>query len=153
MSCSKRVHFHVCFTSTVGRNPGLRIGLYFITIFFFLSTICVSSGAAQSVDRAKLLEEIIALQNQIKNTTDPDQKAALQEQLESKEALYLAPAPEDVAAHAEFLRQPDTVVLPLLPRESLDLNNQKLSIRGGGCFFSFSRMTHEYGYGSDLSLE
>jgi len=153
MSCSKSVHCHDCFTSTVGRNPGLRIGLYFITIFFFLATICVASGAAQSVDRAKLLEEIIALQDQIKNTTDPDQKAALQEQLESKEALYLAPAPEDVAAHAEFLRQADTGVIRLLPRESFDLNNQKLSIRGGGCFFSFSRMTHEYGYGSDLSLE
>src|SRR5215475_8347418 len=152
MSCSKSVHCHDCFTSTVGRNPGLRIGLYFITTFIFLAAICLSSGAAQSVDRAKLLEEIVALQDQIKNTTDPDQKAALQEQLDAKEALYLAPAPEDISAHAEFLRQPDTGALRLLPRESFDLNNQKLSIRGGGCYFSFSRMTHEYGYGSDLSL-
>src|SRR5262249_7844625 len=129
------------------------IGIYFITIFFFLSTICLSSGAAQSLDRAKLLEEIIALQDQIKNTTDPDQKAALQEQLETKESLYLAPAPEDISAHAEFLRQPDSGAVRLLPRESFDLKNQKLSVNGGGCFYSFSRMTHEYGQGSDLALE
>src|SRR5215475_9934706 len=147
MPCSKRVHCHDRFSSTVGRNPGLKTGLYLITIFFFLATICGASGAAQSVDRAKLLEEIIALQEQIKNTTDPEQKTALQRQLDGKEALYLAPAAEDLSAHAEFLRRPDTGVVRLLPREDFDLSNQKLSLRGGGCFFSFSRMTHEYGYG------
>src|SRR5262245_12121707 len=143
MFCSKRVHCQDCFTSTFGRNLGLKIGRYLITIFFLLATICVASGAAQSVDRAKLLEEIIALQDQIKNTTDPVQKAALQEQLESKEALYLAPAAEDVSPNAEFLQRPDTGIIRLLPREGFDLSNQKLSLRGGGCYFSFSRMTHE----------
>jgi uncharacterized protein (TIGR03437 family) len=146
MPNSKKVHCPVRFSSIVGRHLGL-------SIFFLLATICAASVAAQSVDRAKLLEEIIALQDQIKNTTDPEQKAALQEQLERKEALYLAPSPEDISAHSEFLRSPDTGALRLLPREGFDLNNQKLSLRGGGCFFSFSRITHEYGFGSDLSLE
>ncbi|HKQ72600.1 MAG TPA: hypothetical protein VJ810_02655 [Blastocatellia bacterium] len=150
---SKKVHHHDCFSSIVWKNIGLRRGLYCITIFLLLATICVSPGAAQTVDRAKLLEEIIALQEQIKNTTDPEQKATLQEQLERKEELYLAPSAEDLSAHAEFLLRPDTGLLRLLPRESFDLNNQKLSLRGGGCFFSFTRMTHEYGFGSDLTLE
>lgn len=146
MPYSMKVHYPFRLSSIVGRHLGL-------TIFFLLATICVASGASQSVDRAKLLEEIIALQDQIKNTTDQEQKAALQEQLERKEALYLAPAPEDVSPHAEFLRSPDTGALRLQPREFFDLSNQKLSLRGGGCYFSFSRMTHEYGHGSDLSLE
>ncbi len=139
--------------SIMERIPCLQAGLRFITIFFLLATVCISSGAAQSVDRAKLLEEIIALQDQIKNTTDPEIKAVLQEQLESKEALYLAPAETDISANTEFLRKPDTGLIRLLPRETFDLSNQKLSMRGGGCYFSFSRMTHEYGFGSDLSLE
>src|SRR5262245_3734457 len=153
MPYSKKVHCPARPCSGVRRKTGLKTGFYIITVFFLLATICVASGAAQSVDRAKLLDEIIALQEQIKNTSDPAQKAALQEELERKEALYLAPAPEDLASHAEFLRQADTGVIRLLPRESFGPNNQKLSLRGGGCYFSFSRMTHEYGYGSDLELQ
>src|SRR5262245_20411543 len=37
-----------------------------------------------------------------------------------------------------------------MPRESLD---GVLSTRGGGAYYSFIRLTREYGYGSDLSLE
>jgi uncharacterized protein (TIGR03437 family) len=105
---------------------------------------------AQPVDRAQLLNEIIALQNQIKNTTDPAQLAILQEQLRAKEAIFLSPATEDFAAHADFLNQPDTGLIRLLPREGFD---GTLSTRGGGAYYSFTRLTHEYGYGSDLSLQ
>jgi len=28
-----------------------------------------------------------------------------------------------------------------------------VSIRGGGAYYSFARLTHEYGFGSDIALE
>lgn len=120
---------------------------------FLLAFVCGLNAVAQPVDRTQLLNEIIALQNQVKNTTDPAQIAALQEQLRMKETIFLSPAPEDFAAYADFLRQPDTGLIRILPRETFDLNNRVLSINGGGCFYSFTRLTHQYGYGSDLSLE
>lgn len=67
------------------------------------------------------------------------------EDLVSLEKKLLAPAEEDRAAYATILRQPDTGIIRLIPREN------KLTI--GGAYYSFSRLTHEYGYGSDLSLE
>jgi hypothetical protein len=53
-------------------------------------------------------------------------------------------------AHADFLAQPGTGLVRLLPREEWE---RKLSTRGGGAFYSFARLTHEYGYGSDIMLE
>jgi hypothetical protein len=45
----------------------------------------------------------------------------------------------------------------LLPREKYDedggVRKAKLDIRGGGCFYSFALLTHEYGRGQDLGLE
>jgi hypothetical protein len=41
-------------------------------------------------------------------------------------------------------------IVRLLPREKYD---GKLSIRGGGAYYSFVRLTHEYGLGSDIGLE
>lgn len=75
---------------------------------------------------------------------------SLREQIKARENVLLEPAAEDRAAYAEFLRQPDTGLIRLLPREKYD---SKLSMRGGGAYYSFSRLTHEYGYGSDISLE
>jgi uncharacterized protein (TIGR03437 family) len=117
---------------------------------FLLASVCGLNAVAQPVDRAQLLNEIIALQNQIKNTTDPGQLAALQEQLRTKEAIFLSPAQEDFAAHADFLKQPDTGLIRIMPREGFD---GTLSTRGGGAYYSFIRLTHEYGYGSDLELQ
>jgi hypothetical protein len=62
----------------------------------------------------------------------------------------LAPAPEDLAAFAAFLSQPQTGLIRLLPRETYE---DYLNIRGGGAYYSFARLTHEYGYGSDIELE
>jgi len=79
-------------------------------------------------------------------------------ELQMLETQFLAPAEEDLTAYADFLRQPDTGLIRLLPREIYDRendkNNQKrLSLRGGGAYYSFTRRTHEYGFGSDISLE
>jgi len=89
---------------------------------------------AQSVDRAQLEKEVDALWEQIK----------------AKEAPLLATSAADQAAFAEFLQQPETGLIRLLPRERYET---KLKIRGGGAYYSFTRLTHEYGYGSDLELQ
>ena len=54
------------------------------------------------------------------------------------------------------MKQPDTGLIRLLPREAFDQfpgKPGKLTIRGGGSYYSFVRLTHEYGYGSDIQLE
>lgn len=103
-----------------------------------LPLICLqllSAGArAQTSDRAQAAAEIESLREQIK----------------VREATLLAPAREDYEAHAEFLSQPETGVVRLLPREKWD---GKLSTRGGGSYYSFGRKTHEYGFGTDIGLE
>ncbi len=75
---------------------------------------------------------------------------SLREQIKAKESALLAPAREDLDAYAEFLAQPRTGIVRLLPREKWD---RKLSLSGGGAYYSFTRLTHEYGFGSDISLE
>lgn len=75
---------------------------------------------------------------------------SLRAQIQAKEKVFLAPTAEDLAAFAEFLRQPDTGMARLMPREKYD---GKLLIRGGGAYYSFARLTNEYGYGSDIGLE
>lgn len=75
---------------------------------------------------------------------------SLREQIKAREATLLAPAREDYEAHAEFLAQPDTGLVRLLPREKWD---GKLSTRGGGAYYSFGRKTHEYGFETDIGFE
>ena len=72
------------------------------------------------------------------------------------EKQLLAPSAEDQAACAEFLAQPETGLIRILPREKFESsssNKSGLTLRGGGAYYSFSRQTHEYGYGSDIELQ
>jgi hypothetical protein len=71
------------------------------------------------------------------------------------EKKFLMPSAEDRAAHAGLLQQPHTGLIRLLPREVYsDYKNKKsLTLPGGGAYYSFSRLTHEYGYGSDIELQ
>ena len=76
-------------------------------------------------------------------------------ELKKLEAQFLSPSDEDREAFAEFLKQPNTGLVRVLPRESFDETPNKpgkLSLRGGGAYYSFVRLTHEYGYGSDIEL-
>jgi hypothetical protein len=116
----------------------------FATVLFLIiaiSFIC-STGFAQSASREDLLREIQA-------------KRADLHQLEKQ---FLAPSAEDQRAHAEFLSQPDTGLIRLLPRQVYDSeayksNNKTLTMRGAGAYYSFTLLTHEYGQGSDIGLE
>ena len=79
-------------------------------------------------------------------------------ELQSLEEQFLAPSDTDREAYALLLSQPDTGMIRLLPREKFDSevykqNTKTLSIRGGGAYYSFARLTHEYGYGSDLEFD
>jgi hypothetical protein len=89
---------------------------------------------AQAGDRAQAAAEIESLREQIK----------------VREATLLAPSDEDRKAHAEFLAQPDTGLVRLLPREKWD---SKLSTRGDGAYYSFTNRVHDYGRGTDIELQ
>ncbi|MGZ8844839.1 MAG: hypothetical protein ACXW3C_00060 [Pyrinomonadaceae bacterium] len=88
-----------------------------------------------------------------------ESRAETLKQIESKRAelailekRHLAPADEDCAQYAEFLSQADTGLIRLLPRESFD-REDKMTIRGGGAYYSFVLLTHAYGRGSDIELQ
>jgi len=117
-----------------------------------LSSLLFSSSTvtAQEVDRAQLLREIVALRADLILATDPTQKTQIQALLKTKELLFLAPSATDTAQFATFLQQPYTGILRLMPREQF---GSLLNTRGGGAYYSFASFVHDYGYGSDLSLE
>lgn len=110
-------------------------GLRHCSVFLLLSLSCICPVIAQTqpVDRTQIEKEINELYEQIK----------------FKEKLFLAPSPEDQEIHVGYLNQSDKGLIRLLPREKYD---GKLSVRGGGAYYSFTRLTHEYGYGSDIEL-
>src|SRR5712691_1621949 len=113
--------------------------LFTAALFSLLILSFTSDGWAQAPSREAVLQEI-----QVKRA-----------ELQALEKKLLAPSEEDRAAYAEFLRQPDTGLIRLLPREVYDQfpnKAAKLTIRGGGAYYSFARLTHEYGYGSDIEL-
>lgn len=113
----------------------------FITALFLTLSLVAINGFAQSAPREDLLKEL----------------QAKRAELQKLEKQFLAPSEEDRAAYAEFLSQPDTGLIRLLPREVYDSevykkNTKTLTMRGAGAYYSFSRLTHEYGHGSDIEL-
>jgi hypothetical protein len=106
-----------------------------LSIVSALIILGISSVAgAQTVDRNALENEIRGLVTQLKEA----------------EQEFLAPSAKDQAKHSAFLSQPDTGLIRLLPRKTFET---RISIEGGGAYYSFARMTHEYGFGSDIELE
>ena len=69
----------------------------------------------------------------------------------------LAPASEDRDAWREFLHDKHSGLIRLMPREKYDRSishaPQRIKMRGGGAYYSFALLTHEYGYGSDIELD
>jgi hypothetical protein len=54
------------------------------------------------------------------------------------------------STYASFLRMSHTGIVRILPKERY---NGKLSINGGGSYFSFDRRDQEYGFGSDIGFQ
>jgi hypothetical protein len=106
----------------------------FVSARFLLIFVVLFSTKGLAQDRAELERKI----------------ASLKEELRQTEKEFLEPSAEDKTAYAAFLAQPNTGLIRLLPRENYQ---NKLSIREGGAYYSFTRFTHEYGYGSDIGLE
>src|SRR5262245_8990846 len=106
-----------------------------LSLLMFLIFSANPSMQAQTLDRSQLLGKIMALRSELKSYEDQ----------------LLSPSPADMEAHADFLGQPQTGLIRLLPREVFD-KPEKMTIRGGGAYYSFTRLTHEYGYGSDIHL-
>jgi len=106
-----------------------------ILIMLVLAAI---SSLAQTQSREDILKQI----------------QAKRAELEVLETRYLSPSEEDKARYADFLRQPNTGLIRLLPREKFDSTSDRkgFTLRGGGAYYSFTRLTHEYGYGSDIEL-
>lgn len=102
------------------------------------------SALAQSPSREDLLKEFEA------------KHADLLKDLQKIEKQLLEPSEEDYVAYAEFLTQPDTGLVRLLPREIYDSYahpEKRLGIAGGGSYYSFTRKTHPYGNGTQIGLE
>ncbi|HVF44354.1 MAG TPA: hypothetical protein VM936_15125 [Pyrinomonadaceae bacterium] len=109
--------------------------LYAPALLFSLTLLFAPRAAAQTADaRAQAAAEIASLRAQIK----------------AKEPALLSTAKEDRRAHAAFLAQPGTGLVRLLPREKWD---GVLSTRGGGAYYSFTRLRHEYDYGTNIGFE
>ncbi|MFI5175126.1 MAG: hypothetical protein ACHQKY_09735 [Terriglobia bacterium] len=100
----------------------------------FASAPVLHARIPTSADRTNLLDSILALKQGL--------DASLNE--------FLGPDPSDITPYADFLTHPDTGMTRLVPR---GLYDQVLPIVGGGAYYSFVLHTHEYGHGSDISLE
>jgi len=72
--------------------------------------------------------------------------------LTSEQRELLEPTAADRAAFASFLRQPDTGIVRLLPREKYD-HTTAMPLRGGGAYYSFTRLSHEAGPWSDIRFQ
>jgi hypothetical protein len=104
--------------------------------------LCASSVynvSAQTTDRTETTNQIELLHAKVES---------LVKRIKEKEKELLAPSLEDERAFAGFLAQPDTGLIRLFPR-----GTQELTIRGSGAYYSFARLTHEYGHGSDIQLQ
>ncbi len=116
--------------------------LFVAVLFLIIALPFVGiKGFAQSAPREEVFKQI----------------KAKRAELQLLENQLLAPSEEDRAPYAEFLSQPDTGLIRLLPGEVYDSEeyrkkNKTPTIRGAGAYYSFTHLTHEYGYGSDLGL-
>jgi hypothetical protein len=108
-----------------------RLTLFAIQVLAF---VLLLSPSAAGQDRDKLQKEI----------------ESLREQLKVKEDELLAPSAEDRARFGEFLSQRDTGIARLMPREKYA---DKLTIREGGAYYSFTRQSNSYDGDPQIALE
>jgi hypothetical protein len=109
-----------------------------VATFSLTLILACLSVVAQSPSREDVIKEIEAKRAEL---------AVLEKQV-------LAVSDTDREEFAAFLKQPQTGMIRLLPRETYDgAGKRALAIAGGGAYYSFVRKTHEYGQGSDIELQ
>jgi hypothetical protein len=64
----------------------------------------------------------------------------------------LKASPQDEAAFAGFLSQPDTGLIRLLPREKYD-HTIEMPLKGGGAYYSFIKLSHQASPWSDIKFQ
>ena len=116
-----------------------RITLLLAVLFVLGLT---SDTLAQSKTREQMIDEI----------------AAKRKELDKLEQEFLDVPDSDRVEFAQLLAQPHTGLIRLLPRDKFDTEGYKklpraITLRGGGAYYSFAQLTHEYGFGSDISLD
>lgn len=128
----------------------------FFAIIFAVLLVCFLKEItfAQSVNEDPRYSELKASEVDYRSGNNPGYPG--REARVLKKGL-LAPAANDREALAVFLREPNTGLIRLLPRELYDSGRyhveKKLNIVGGGAYYSFATLTHAYGYGSDIELD
>jgi hypothetical protein len=116
-----------------------------VTTFSLTLILTCLNVFAQSPSRENLFKEIKAKIKEIE---------AKRAELAVLERNVIAVPDTDRKGFAAFLKQPQTGMIRLLPRETyVGSARDVVAINGGGAFYSFVLMTHEYGQGSDISLE
>ncbi len=93
-----------------------------------------------------------AILPQINRLTLEKEIVVLQKQLIEKERSFIEPSAQDKILYSQFLTQPDSGIFRLLSRGG-GSTQKLLTISGNGTYYSFARLTNEYGYGNDISLE
>ncbi len=113
--------------------------IFVLLLIALLSLLTTSISSAQTKSRQEILAEISTKRTELSNL----------------EKQFLSPTEQDRSDFAELLSQPNTGLIRLLPREVFDSpnSNKSLTLRGGGAYYSFTRLTHEYGYESDIELQ
>jgi len=108
----------------------------------FVATLCIATLSMISINAVAQSESRDDVIKQIE---------AKRAELSALEKKLLSPSEEDRTAYAPFMGQHDKGLIRLLPREVYD-KETTLTVRGGGAYYSFRRLTHAYGYGSDIEL-
>lgn len=70
--------------------------------------------------------------------------------IRAKERKFMTPKDSDFAAYPSYRNQPDRGVFRILPREIYD---GKLSMRGGGSYYSFTSKSNDYDSIAELELQ
>ena len=118
--------------------------IFTVTVFVAALLALSQSAFGQSESRDDLVKKI---------ETKRAELALLEKQI-------LEPSEQDKIAYTDFLQQPDTGLIRLLPREKYDdmayrdRTRPSVTIRGGGAYYSFTHLSHDYNSGSpEISLE
>lgn len=132
----------------------------------FLLTVGLASLTAHAqtsqAERERKIEEVRqqqSLDNRMRNLRRLDDRlqgnranSSRTVKLSAEQKKLLEPSQAHKAAFADFLRQPDTGLVRLLPREKY-ADTTVMPLRGGGAFYSFTESSHEPSRFSEIAFQ